>query len=76
MAAMLTAGRCAADVEIDDSPLGSFLFGTQQKGDLRNYMRFTVTVDGKAVTRRLRQVARLYGQDVTARLKGGRNVGA
>ena len=42
----------------------------QQKSDLRNDMRFAVTVDGKAVTPRLREVARLHGKDVTARLKG------
>jgi hypothetical protein len=57
------------EVEIDDSPLGGFLFDPRQKGDLRNYMQFAVTVDGKPVTPRLREVARLYGKDVTARLK-------
>jgi hypothetical protein len=57
------------EVEIDDSPLGGFLFDPQQKGDLRNYVKFAVTVDGMPVTPRLREVARLYGRDVTARLK-------
>ena len=57
------------EVEIDDSPLGSFLFATQQSGDLRNYMKFAVTVDGKPVAPRLREVARLHGKDVTARLR-------
>ena len=32
-------------------------------------MRFAGTVDGKAVTPRLREVARLHGKDVTARFK-------
>ena len=34
-------------VEVDDGPLGSFLFAREQKGDLRNYMKFAVTVDRK-----------------------------
>ena len=57
------------EAEVDDSPLGSFLFDTRQQGDLRNYMKFAVTVDGKPVTPRLREVARLRGKDVTARLR-------
>ena len=61
------------EVEIDDSPLGGLLFGTQQKGDLRNYMKFAVTVDGKpgrAAAARGRAAAR-QGRDGAA--EGGRH---
>ena len=61
------------EVEIDDSPLGSFLFDAQQNGDLRNYMKFAVTVDGKPVAPRLREVARLARQGCHGAAEGGRH---
>jgi hypothetical protein len=56
-------------VEVDSGPLSEFLFSAEEKGDLRNYMKFAVTVDGKPVSARLRETALLDGKDVTARLK-------
>jgi Domain of unknown function (DUF4424) len=56
-------------VELDGGPLSEYLFGGEQKGDLRNYMKFAVTVNGRPVGTRLREIATLAGKDVTQRLK-------
>ena len=56
-------------VEVDGGPLSDYLFGGEQKGDLRNYMKFAVSVNGKPVASRLREIATVDGKDVTARLK-------
>jgi hypothetical protein len=56
-------------VELDDGPLSEYLFGSETKDDLRNYMKFAVNVDGRPVKPRLREVALLHGKDITARLK-------
>jgi hypothetical protein len=56
-------------VEMDGGPLSESLFGGEQKGDLRNYMRFAVAVNGKPAGARLREIATVDGKDVTARLQ-------
>lgn len=56
------------EVPIDDSP-DSIIFNDDNIQDARNYMNFAVKVDGKPVTAKLTEVARLQGRDVTARLR-------
>jgi hypothetical protein len=56
------------EVPVDDSP-DSIVFNDDKIADVRNYMNFKVRVDGREVHARLSEVARLRGQDVTARLK-------
>ncbi len=56
------------EVPVDDSP-DSIIFNDDKISDVRNYMNFAVKVDGKPVAAKLAEMARLKGQDVTARLK-------
>lgn len=66
-------------VEIGDSPEGTYLFDPEKAGDLRNYMRFAVTVDGAPVETVLEERAFRYregtagahqpGAEITERLK-------